>query len=245
VPGPLRALRCRRLETTRHATPSWAYGRALGEVEAAAGRMGREMPEPEGLQNLLAGSLDAARWDDVSEPVGPLHRQVKGAHEQGLSVPSRPVREGFGPDRTRRSAPGHLTAWGAPKFTGAFYTKDLTGPAGSALADTAWNALINDRVARTAVDNGQATLGRLLSGLQAQEEKQNWPSLSNMAGYVGGESANLKDSVAGEQDAITMYGQFAAKAAGDPATASAFKEYRADEQGHLKVFSYQLQHLKH
>jgi hypothetical protein len=132
-----------------------------------------------------------------------------------------------------------------PKFTGAFYTKDLTGSAGSALADTAWNAMTNDRVARTAVDNGQATLGRLLSGLQAQEEKQNWPSLSNMAGYVGSESANLRNSVAGEQEAINMYGQFATTAAGDPATASAFKEYRADEQGHLKVFSYELQHVKH
>jgi ferredoxin len=39
---------------------------ALAEVAAAADRMGREMPEPEGLRDLLAGSLDAARWDDVA-----------------------------------------------------------------------------------------------------------------------------------------------------------------------------------
>jgi ferredoxin len=40
--------------------------RALAEVEAAAGRMGREMPEPEGLRDLLAGSLEADRWNDVA-----------------------------------------------------------------------------------------------------------------------------------------------------------------------------------
>ncbi|GAA4507439.1 4Fe-4S dicluster domain-containing protein [Actinoallomurus oryzae] len=40
--------------------------RALAEVAAAADRMGRQMPEPEGLRDLLAGSLDAARWDDVA-----------------------------------------------------------------------------------------------------------------------------------------------------------------------------------
>ncbi|MEV0403129.1 4Fe-4S dicluster domain-containing protein [Actinoallomurus sp. NPDC050550] len=39
--------------------------RARAEVDAAAGRMGREMPA-EGLRDLMAGSLEAARWDDVA-----------------------------------------------------------------------------------------------------------------------------------------------------------------------------------
>jgi ferredoxin len=40
--------------------------RALAEVAAAADRMGRQLPEPGGLRDLLAGTLDAARWDDVA-----------------------------------------------------------------------------------------------------------------------------------------------------------------------------------
>jgi ferredoxin len=38
---------------------------ARASVTAAAGRMGRTMP-PVGLQALMAGSLDAERWDDVA-----------------------------------------------------------------------------------------------------------------------------------------------------------------------------------
>ena len=130
-----------------------------------------------------------------------------------------------------------------PKFTGTFYTKDLVGDANSALADTAWNAAVNDRVARTAVDKGQATLGQLMTGLARQEEEQNWPSLANMAGYVGGESANLKASIAGEKGAIDMYGRFASQAGGGSAVASALKEFGEDEEGHLKAFTYELNHL--
>ncbi|TYB43922.1 4Fe-4S dicluster domain-containing protein [Actinomadura chibensis] len=40
--------------------------RARAEVTAAAGRMGREMPAL-GLRDLMADSLDAARWDEVAE----------------------------------------------------------------------------------------------------------------------------------------------------------------------------------
>lgn len=40
--------------------------RAFSEVAAAADRMGREMPGPEALPDLLAGTLGAARWDDVA-----------------------------------------------------------------------------------------------------------------------------------------------------------------------------------
>ncbi|GAA1835254.1 4Fe-4S dicluster domain-containing protein [Actinomadura chokoriensis] len=41
-------------------------GRARAEVTAAADRMGREMPALS-LHDLMAGSLGAARWDDVAE----------------------------------------------------------------------------------------------------------------------------------------------------------------------------------
>ncbi|MFI7244999.1 4Fe-4S dicluster domain-containing protein [Streptomyces qinglanensis] len=40
-------------------------GAARRSVEDAAGRMGRTMP-PASLRELMAGSLDAARWDDVA-----------------------------------------------------------------------------------------------------------------------------------------------------------------------------------
>jgi len=42
-----------------------AVSRADAAVDAAAGRMGRAM-EADGLRDLLAESLDAARWDDVA-----------------------------------------------------------------------------------------------------------------------------------------------------------------------------------
>ncbi len=174
-------------------------------------------------------------------------RAVADRHKKDLGLLDRALSALRGSGTMPNAPKVHAVAVGTsakPKFEGAFYTRDLTGPAGSALADTAWNASVNDRVARTAVDNGQATLGRLMTGLQRQEEHQNWPSLANMAGYVGDVSANLRESIAGEKGAITMYGQFAAKAAGDPAVASALKEYAADEQGHLKTFSYELDHVK-
>ncbi|QFG21267.1 4Fe-4S dicluster domain-containing protein [Actinomadura sp. WMMB 499] len=41
--------------------------RARTEVTAAADRMGREMPPPPDLHDLMAASLDAERWDDVAE----------------------------------------------------------------------------------------------------------------------------------------------------------------------------------
>jgi len=40
-------------------------GQARSAVEAAAGRMGRQMPA-DGLRDLMADSHDAARWDDVT-----------------------------------------------------------------------------------------------------------------------------------------------------------------------------------
>jgi ferredoxin len=45
--------------------PEETLGRARDAVEAAAGRMGRSLPEAD-LHELLAGSYDAARWDDVA-----------------------------------------------------------------------------------------------------------------------------------------------------------------------------------
>jgi rubrerythrin len=134
-----------------------------------------------------------------------------------------------------------------PHYNGNFYTADLTGGANSALSDAAWNWALAESAARTAVDNGQAALGQLLSGLGDQERRQNWPSLSNMAGYVNGEADNLKESIASEKGAITMYDQFAAKAntAGDSSQSAAFTDFRKDEQGHLKAFTEEYNQVKH
>jgi rubrerythrin len=134
-----------------------------------------------------------------------------------------------------------------PHYTGTFYTGDLTGDANSALSDAAWNWTLDDRAARTAVDNGQAELGQLLSALGAQEQNQNWPALSNMAGYVGGETDNLKQSIASENGANAMYQKFAAAAnkAGDSSQSAAFTDFGKDEQGHMKTFTQELNQVKH
>jgi rubrerythrin len=131
-----------------------------------------------------------------------------------------------------------------PHFSGSFYN-DLTGGANSALSDAALNWGEYQFFARNAVNTGQAKLAQLLSGLEAQEQDQNWPAISNAAGYVSGNAANLRTSIASEQGAIQMYTRFAAAAtkAGDPSAASMFIEVRGDEMGHHQTFTTELHQL--
>ncbi|MFF3468930.1 ferritin family protein [Streptomyces sp. NPDC002619] len=124
-----------------------------------------------------------------------------------------------------------------PHYSGSFYN-DLTGDSNSALQAAAWNWAEYQFDAKTAVDTGQANLAALFSGLEAQEQYENWAGLSNAAGYVNSDAANLKASIASEQGAITMYTQYAgrAKNAGDTATAAAFLSIRGDEMSHHQTF---------
>ena len=131
-----------------------------------------------------------------------------------------------------------------PHFSGSFYN-DLTGGANSALSDAALNWGEYQFFARNAVNSGQPKLAQLLSGLEAQEMNQNWPAISNVAGYVNGNAANLRTSIASEQGAIQMYTKFAAEAtkAGDPSAARMFTGVRSDEMGHHQTFTTELQQL--
>jgi rubrerythrin len=128
-----------------------------------------------------------------------------------------------------------------PRYSGTLY-HDLTDGFDSALERAAWNWAGYQFLAKTAVDTGQANLAQLLAALEAQERYQNWPGLSNAAGYANGIATNLKTSISSEQGAIDMYGQYAqqAQAAGDPSLASVFLSIRGDETGHHQVFTTEL-----
>jgi rubrerythrin len=132
----------------------------------------------------------------------------------------------------------------SPHYSGSFYT-DLTGSANSALSDAALNWGEYQYFARNAVNTGQARLAQLFSGLEAQEMNQNWPAISNAAGYVNGDASNLSTSIASETGAIKMYSTFAAQAtqAGDTHATGIFTEIRGDEMGHHDTFAYELRRL--
>jgi rubrerythrin len=128
-----------------------------------------------------------------------------------------------------------------PRYSGSFYN-DLTGDSNSALEMAAWNWSEYQFLAKTAVDTGQANLAALFSALEAQERHRNWAALSNAAGYANGIATNLKVSIASEQGAIDMYGQYASQAqtAGAASVASVFRSVRGDEMGHHQTFSTEL-----
>ena len=154
--------------------------------------------------------------------------------EQGVgSIPAAPV---------VTTVP--VTVVNAPHYSGTFY-QDLTSGSNSALETAAWNWAIYQVFARTAVNTGQASLAALLSGLEAQEQDQNWAGISNAAGYVNGNAMNLRSSIASEQGAINMYTGFAtaARKVGDPSAANNFDGVRTDEMGHHSTFLAELQQL--
>jgi rubrerythrin len=134
-----------------------------------------------------------------------------------------------------------IRATAKPVYSGTFYT-DLTGDANSALSDAALNWGEYQYFARNAVNTRQAKLAQLFSGLEAQEMDKNWPAISNAAGYVNGNAANLATSIASETGAIQMYATFASQAtrAGDASAARMFTEVQGDERGHHDTFTTEL-----
>jgi rubrerythrin len=137
-----------------------------------------------------------------------------------------------------------IQASAMPYYSGSFYN-DLTGDAHSGLSDAALNWAEYQLFAHVAADTGHAHLATLFSGLEAQERNQNWPAISNVAGYVNDSATNLRTSIASEEGAIQMYNKFATEAqrAGDPADAKAFLSKAADESGHRQTFMTELWHL--
>jgi rubrerythrin len=117
-------------------------------------------------------------------------------------------------------------------YTGALYS-DLTNDATSALARSAWNWAAYQWFAHIAGDTGQARLTALLSGLADQERYLNWAELSNAAGYVHGNAANLRTLVGAEQGATRMSAEYAARAgrAGNRVVAEALRDIGRDELG--------------
>ncbi|MFF3910568.1 ferritin family protein [Streptomyces sp. NPDC001848] len=125
----------------------------------------------------------------------------------------------------------------APHHTGSFYNA-LTNDTNSALTTAAWNWAEYQSLAQTAVNTGQARLAALFAALAAQERHENWPRLSNAAGYVNSDATDLKTSIASEQEAIDMYARYAdeAQKAGDKAAADFFSEAGGDEMHHKLTF---------
>lgn len=132
-----------------------------------------------------------------------------------------------------------------PHFSGVFYDH-LTNDSDSALEAAAWIWGGYQFAAKTAVDTGEADLAALLSGLEAQAQRQTWPELLNVAGFVNGNALNLQTSIASEQSAITMYGGYATQAqqAGDTSVAGVFRSVQGDETGHHRVFSTELRRYR-
>jgi rubrerythrin len=161
-----------------------------------------------------------------------LTQALNAVQGKGGSVPAAPAVQ-----------PIQVEASAQPNYSGAFYN-DLTGASNSALEIAAWNWAQYQFDAKTAVDTRQANLAQLLSGLEAQEV-QNFTELSNVAGYANSTAMNLQASIASEQGAIDMYGQYApqAKQAGNPTVANTFRSIMGDEQGHHQTFTTELQQL--
>jgi rubrerythrin len=131
-----------------------------------------------------------------------------------------------------------------PHYSGSFYN-ELTGASNSALEAAAWNWSEYQWDAKTAVDTGQARLAKLFSALQVQEQYQSYSAISNVAGYVNGDAANLKASIASEQGAVDMYTRYAttAKKLGDPSLGHVLLSIRGDEIGHHQTFTAELRDL--
>jgi hypothetical protein len=132
-----------------------------------------------------------------------------------------------------------------PRYSGTLYNA-LTGPYDSALERAAWNWAEYQFMAKVAVSTGQARLGAIFAALEYEERYWNWAVLSNAAGYANGIVTNLKTSIASEQGAIDMYGQYApqAQSAGDASVASVFLSIQGDEMGHKQTFTTELNQLR-
>src|ERR1035437_3295333 len=92
----------------------------------------------------------------------------------------------------------------------------------------------------------QTALAKLFSGTAQVELQEHFAGEAVLAGLVGTNAANLKDSIAGETwEHTTMYRGFAKQATKDkcPAAAALFTEIAADEGGHAAAYTVALKSL--
>jgi rubrerythrin len=92
----------------------------------------------------------------------------------------------------------------------------------------------------------QTALATLFSGTAQVELQEHFAGEAVLAGLVGTNAANLKDSIKGETwEHTTMYPGFAAQATADKCTAAAalFTEIAVDEGGHAAAYTLALKSL--
>jgi len=95
--------------------------------------------------------------------------------------------------------------------------------------------------------NGNTELADLFEKTAAVERMEHLSEEAELAGLVGSDAENLKDSIKGESYEVeTMYREFAleARAAGDRAAADRFEEIRKDEVKHRDAFKAALDKLQ-
>jgi rubrerythrin len=91
--------------------------------------------------------------------------------------------------------------------------------------------------------SGNKALADLFENTAKTEHFEHLAEEAELAGLVGSDADNLKDSIKGESYEVdTMYRQFAeqARAAGDTAAAERFEEIRKDEMKHRDAFKAEL-----
>lgn len=100
--------------------------------------------------------------------------------------------------------------------------------------------------AAEARQHGNAKLADLFEKTAKTERFEHFAEEAHLAGLVGTDAANLKDSIQGESYEVeTMYAEFAkqAEAAGDKTAAKRFEEIRRDEMKHRDAFKAALAEL--
>ena len=139
-------------------------------------------------------------------------------------------------------AMGHLVGQSEKKLNEQTMANLSTAMHGESLAYTKY-LLFADHARK----NGNLKLAALLEQTAKTERFEHFAAEAKLAGMVGSDVDNLKDSIKGEDyEATTMYREFAEQAekAGDHAVAVQFEEIRQDEMKHRDAFRAALSKLE-
>src|SRR6185437_921172 len=137
---------------------------------------------------------------------------------------------------------GHVVAQSENKLNEQTMANLSTAMHGESLAYTKYLLY-----AKQAQKNGNLKLANLLERTAKTERFEHFSAEAKLAGLVGSDIDNLKDSIKGENyETTTMYREFAEQAekAGDHAVAVQFEEIRQDEMKHRDAFKVALAKLE-